>query len=47
MNYIIRIIDSEGEIITHIKTNENPPQSELDELVERHGGSYADISRQY
>ena len=45
MNYIIRIIDAAGEVITSIKSNENPPQSELDRLVAIHGGSYADIHR--
>lgn len=45
MNYIIRIIDSLGEVILSIKADENPSQSELDQLVALHGGTFADISR--
>jgi len=54
MNYIIRIIDSEGEVIFSGSGKQcfpkrpadvRPTQSELDQLVALHGGSYADISR--
>lgn len=45
MNYIIRIIDAAGEVITSIKADENPSQDKLDQLVALHGGIYADIHR--
>lgn len=45
MNYIIRIIDRDGEVVTSIKSDDNPTQDKLDQLVTLHGGSYADISR--
>lgn len=45
MNYIIRIIDRDGEVVTSIKSDDNPSQDTLDQLVTRHNGSYADISR--
>lgn len=45
MNYIIRIIDRAGEIITTIKLDEHPSEDHLDQLVALHGGSFADVSR--
>lgn len=45
MNYIIRIIDFDNEVLTTIRLDENPSQDHLDELVALHGGSYADVSR--
>lgn len=45
MNYLIRIIDEDNEVVTTIKADESPSQSDLDKLVELHGGEYADVSR--
>lgn len=45
MNYVIKIIDAAGEVITSIKSDDNPSQTELDKLVALHGGQYADIHR--
>ena len=45
LNYIIRVISSEGEVLHSEDADESPSQSYLDELATDVGGVYCDVAR--
>lgn len=45
MNYMIRVIDADGECITVTYSDEHPHEDFLRELAELHEGSYCDVCR--
>ena len=45
MNYIIRVIDKEGEVILTTREDEHPSEDKLRNLAKRYGGEFCDVAR--
>ncbi len=45
MNYIIRVIDKEGEVIAVKEADEHPSEDSLRKTAAQCGGEYCDVCR--